>query len=54
MNPFINALMKEIKPASSLSELPVLTAFPKGDPAVLRETSLSDFLEYGTQELHAF
>ena len=54
INPFINALMKEIKSAFSLSELPVLTAFPKGDPAVLRETSLSDFLEYGTQELHAF
>ena len=45
MNPFINALMKEIKPASSLSELPVLTAFPKGDPAVLPETSWSDFLQ---------
>ena len=54
MNPFINALMKGIKPASSLSELPVLTAFPKGDPAVFPETYLSDFLEQGTQELHAF
>lgn len=49
INPFINALMKEIKSGFDLSELPVLTAFPKGDPAVLPESSLSDFLEYVTQ-----
>ena len=49
INAFINALMKEIKSGFDLSELPMLTAFPKGDPAVLPESSLSDFLEYGTQ-----
>ena len=41
--------MKEIKSGFDLSELPMLTAFPKGDPAVIPENSLSDFLEYGTQ-----
>ena len=49
ISPFINVLMKEIKSGFDLSELPVLTAFPKSDPAVLPESSLSDFLEYGMQ-----
>ena len=51
INPFIDALMKEITYAFDLLELPELTAFLKLDPADLPESTSSEFREYGTQEL---
>ena len=51
INSFIDALMKEITYAFDLSELSVLTAFLKLDPADLPERTSSKFREYGTREL---
>ena len=51
INPFTDALMKEITYAFDLSELHELIAFLKLDPADLPETTSSEFWEYGTQEL---
>ena len=52
INPFIDALMKEITYAFDLPELPVLAAFLKLDLADLPDSTSSEFWEYGTQELH--
>ena len=42
INPFIDALLKEITYAFDLSELPVLTAFLKLDPTDLPESTSSE------------
>ena len=52
INPFIDALFKEITYAFDLSELPVLTDFLKLDPTDQPESTSSESWEYGTQELH--